>query len=209
MRKLLITGAGGHGKVVAEVAQSMGCWEMIAYLDDRHHELSMYSSLPIIGSLNDAEKFISEYGDLAVAIGDNSLRLELVNKYQEMGFNLPILIQSGTWVSPTAKIGDGSVIFAQTAINADANIGRGCIINTGATVDHDCIIQDGVHVCPGAHLGGGVKIGHHSFIGIGVNIIQQIEIGENVIIGAGSVVISNIENNKNFVGIPARELQDK
>ncbi|MEG0086410.1 MAG: acetyltransferase, partial [Niameybacter sp.] len=33
-RSLLILGAGGHGKVVLDVAESMKCYENIYFLDD-------------------------------------------------------------------------------------------------------------------------------------------------------------------------------
>lgn len=204
MSKLLIVGAGGHGKVVAEAAVSMERWESIVFFDDRYRELDGSLPWPVIGSFDTATKDNMEYTDIVVAIGDGRKRLELLDRYIGQGFKAPVVIQAGAWISPTAKLGAGSVVLAQAAINAAAHIGRGCIINTGATVDHDCNIGDGVHICPGIHLGGGVNIGRLSWIGIGTSVIHNTTIGEKVIIGGGSVVIGDLKANHTYTGVPAK-----
>jgi sugar O-acyltransferase (sialic acid O-acetyltransferase NeuD family) len=204
MSKLLIVGAGGHGKVVAEAAMSMKRWETVAFLDDRYRELDGRLPWPVIGDLEPVAKHIKEYTDIAVAIGDGRKRLELLVRYIAQGFNAPLLIQSGAWVSPSARLGAGSVVLAQAAVNASAQIGRGCIINTGASVDHDCIIGDGVHVCPGVHLGGEVSVGRLSWIGIGASVVHQVRIGEGVTIGAGAAVVSDVEDRHTVAGVPAK-----
>lgn len=203
MNSLLIAGAGGHGKVIAEVAQAMDNWNRIAFLDDQYSELDGHYPWPVIDNLKKAVNHLSVYQDIIIAIGDAQLRLRLLDKYLSEGFNVPVLIHPDAWVSPSAEIGDGSVVFPLAAINASVKIGNGCIINTSATVDHDCIINDGVHICPGVHLGGEVTIGHSSWIGIGSNIIQQIHIGEQVTVGAGAAVISDIANGLTVAGVPA------
>jgi len=204
MSKLLIIGIGGHGKVVAEAAMSMKCWDDIAFLDDRYRELDGSLPWPVIGNLELAEKKHTEYADIIVAIGDGRKRLELLDRYVTQGFRVPVIVQAGAWISPTARLDIGSVVLAQTAINAATHIGRGCIINTGATVDHDCVIEDGVHVCPGVHLGGEVTVGDLSWIGIGASVVQQVKIGKGVTIGAGSVVLSDVKDNLTIAGAPAR-----
>jgi sugar O-acyltransferase (sialic acid O-acetyltransferase NeuD family) len=204
MSKLLIIGAGGHGKVVAEAAMSMKQWEAVAFLDDRYRELDGSLPWPVIGNLELDVKNNKEYTDFVVAIGEGNKRLELLDRYISQGFNAPVLIQSGAWVSPSARLAAGSVVLAQAAVNASAQISRGCIINTAATVDHDCRIGCGVHICPGAHLGGEVIVGNLSWIGIGANVIQQIKIGKGVTIGAGSVVLSDVKDNLTVAGTPAR-----
>ena len=207
MSKLLIVGAGGHGKVVAEAAMSMQCWEAVAFLDDRYRELDGSLPWPVIGLLDDAKKNADEYPDIVVAIGNGQKRLELLDNYIAQGFRAPVVIQAGAWISPTARLDVGSVVLAQAAINASAHIGRGCIINTGATVDHDCIIGDGVHICPGVHLGGEVTVGRLSWVGIGTSVIHNTTIGEKVIIGGGSVVIGDLKANHTYAGVPAKLIE--
>ena len=204
MSKLLIIGAGGHGKVVAEAAMSMKRWEAVVFLDDRYRELDGSLPWPVIGSLEPVAKNYTEYTDIVVAVGDGRKRLELLDRYIAQGFNAPLLIQAGAWISPSARLGAGSVVLAQAAVNASAQIGRGCIINTGASVDHDCVLGDGVHVCPGVHLGGEVTVGRLSWVGIGASVIQQVRIGEGVTIGAGAAVVSDVHDMHTVAGVPAK-----
>jgi len=207
MTSLLIIGAGGHGKVVAETAEAMGAWEKIAFLDDRFEALNGSLRWPVSGSFGDAETLQPEYADAVVAVGGASTRLTLLEQLSHEKFYLPSLIHPTAWVSPSARLGEGCVVFAQAAVNADAHIGRGVIINTGATVDHDCMIGDGVHICPGAHLAGEVHIGHASWIGIGASVIQQIRIGAGVTVGAGAVVVDDVRDGVIVAGVPAGILE--
>lgn len=204
MNGLLVVGAGGHGKVVADTAYSIGRWDKIAFLDDRYASIGNVLNGPVLGPLNQAASFLSEYAELVVAIGDNYLRVNLLRKFEDIGFRLPTLVHPTAFVSRAASLKPGTVVLSQAAVNAGAKVGFGCIINTAATVDHDCVLGTGVHVCPGAHLGGEVSVGDYSWLGIGSTIIHKISIGEKVIIGAGTVVIKQIENNVTVFGVPGR-----
>jgi sugar O-acyltransferase (sialic acid O-acetyltransferase NeuD family) len=200
--KLLIIGAGGHGKVVADVALKMGKWKEIAFLDDNQ---SMKSSMDIevIGKLDDAFKYIREY-DIFVGIGDNVKREKIIDKLNYEGANIPTLIHPNAIIGEEVNLGIGTVIMAGAVINCCTRIGNGCIINTGATVDHDNIIEDFVHISPGVHTAGGVKVGKRSWLGIGSVVINNIYIIDDCKIGAGAVVIKDITESGTYVGVPAR-----
>lgn len=204
MTGLLIVGAGGHGKVVADTAYESGRWDKIAFLDDRYPLLNSSLLWPVLGKIEQASSFLLDYPNLAIAIGDNLLRLELIHCFTELGFLMPIIVHPTAFVSKSAIIGAGTVVFAQAAINAGSQIGIGSIVNTGATIDHDCAVGDGVHISPGAHLAGNVTVGSYSWLGIGSSVIQQISIGENVIIGAGAVITKNVPNDVTVVGVPGK-----
>ena len=206
MSGLLIVGAGGHGKVVADTAQKMGFWEKIAFLDDHYPNIHTVMNWPVIGNTQNSLPLQNEYSSLIVAIGSNILRTELICLYRAEGFVIPTIIHPGAHVSDSANIGEGTVIFANAVVNAASVIGTGCIINTAATVDHDCCLNNGVHVSPGAHLAGGVFVGHHTWIGIGACIIQGISLGDSVVVGAGAVVVNNFPDNVTIVGNPAKTL---
>ena len=207
MNQLLILGAGGHGKVMAEAAEAVGVWQKIALLDDRHEMLNGTLRWPVPGAVADAPRFASEYSDAVVAVGDSATRLAWLDMLTAQGFRIPLLVHPAAWISPTALLGDGCVVMANATLQADTVLGRGCIVNTGASVDHDCVLGDGVHVCPGASRGGGVHVGSGSWLGIGCSVIQGIRIGEHVTIGAGAAVISDIADGLTVVGVPAREAQ--
>lgn len=206
MTGLLIVGAGGHGRVVADTAQLTGKWDKIAFLDDEIRGSVL--NWPVLGPIEKAMDLIEEYGEITVAIGNNRRRVELLRGYAKMGFSLPAIIHPLSFISDTVEFGAGSVAFAQTAVNAGAKIGFGCIINTGTTVDHDCLLEEGVHLSPGVHLAGGVRIGKYTWIGIGASVIQQISVGENVLVGAGSVLINSVnEVDCTVVGVPGRVIK--
>ena len=208
MSGLLVVGAGGHGKVVADAAGETGRWDQIAFLDDGYPELlSARQEWPVLGKVNQALEFLNRYSDIVIAIGDNFLRVQLLRYFAEAGFNLPVIVHPAAFASKDAILEPGSVLFAQAAVNAGAKASFGCIINTGATVDHDCVLGEGVHLSPGVHLGGTIRIGKYSWLGIGASVINQLVIGENVIIGAGAAVISNIEDNVTAVGVPAKVIK--
>jgi len=209
MSGLLVVGAGGHGKVVAEAALSMDSWEKIAFLDDLFPKIKEVLRLPVVGSVDDASLLREEYPNIVVAIGDNATRLHLLERFSGEGFRLSFIKHARSEVSPTAKVGAGVVIFAQVAVNAETRISDGVIINTGATVDHNCILGEGAHVSPGAHLAGNVDVGRNSWIGIGASIVPGIRIGSNVIVGAGSVVLDDIPDNSVAVGVPAKVIKSR
>ncbi|MEK8126900.1 acetyltransferase [Paenibacillus filicis] len=206
MNKLLIIGAGGHGKVVADTAQASGKWSSIAFLDDQHILKKNYP-FPVLGDIEHAFKCVKDYNYIAVAIGDNQRRVNLLKKFKDFGFKLPAIIHPSAVISKYSIIDEGSVIFANCVINANAVISFGCIINTACTVDHDCILGAGVHLSPGVNLAGGVRIGDFCWIGIGATIIQQITIDQESIVGAGAVIIENVPSTSTVVGVPGRVIK--
>jgi sugar O-acyltransferase (sialic acid O-acetyltransferase NeuD family) len=202
--RLLIVGAGGHGKVVAECALALGRWREVAFLDGRHPQLARVLEWPVIGSDVEPRRFLADYPEAFVAIGGNALRLERLAALEAAGFRLPVVAHPASWVSPSASIDFGSVVVAGAIVNAAAVIGRGCIVNTGATVDHDCSVGDGVHVAPGAHVGGDAVVGPRTWIGIGAAIRHGVRIGSDVMVGAGAAVIEDVPDGVTVVGVPAR-----
>ncbi|MFC1536570.1 acetyltransferase [Pseudomonadota bacterium] len=204
MNQLLILGAGGHGKVIAETAEASGEWQKIALLDDRSEDLNGTLRWPVLDKAGRADRFISEYSHATVAIGDSTRRLEWLDMLSSYGFKIPSLIHPAAWISPSARLAEGCVVMANATVQADVQLGRGCIVNTGASVDHDGVLGDGVHVCPGVSLGGDVQVGRGSWLGIGASVIQGVRIGEHVTVGAGAVVISDISDGMTVVGVPAK-----
>lgn len=208
MNSLLILGAGGHGKVVADTAAATGHWDKIAFLDDRHPALATVLDWPVIGSLEEAKKFLPEYDGFCVAIGNNELRIKLLKLYLDLGFSAPSLVHPTAYISPSASLGPGCVVFTQGALNAEAQVAAGGIINTGASVDHDCTLNEGVHLCPGVRLAGEVKVGRQTTLGTNVAVIPQINIGSHVMVGAGSVVVTDIPDHSTAAGVPAKVIKD-
>lgn len=204
MAALLILGAGGHGKVVADAALETGNWDEVVFLDDAWPEKNIIGCWPIVGNIQELHSWRDRCKDAVVAIGNNQLRMRLQARLVTDGFNVVSVIHPAATVSRYATLGVGSVVFAGAVINVDATIGDGAILNTSATVDHDCILGVGVHVSPGAHLGGGTKVGDYSWIGIGASVKHLTSIGSNTIVGAGAVVLGDIPDGVTAIGMPAR-----
>jgi UDP-N-acetylbacillosamine N-acetyltransferase len=147
--KLLILGAGSHGKDVAEIAEDIG-YDEVAYLDDRNPEA--------VGRLNEFYKFKGQYENAFVAIGNNRLRSELIGKLKNCGYTIPTIVHPSAYVSRSATIGSGTVIEPRVVLNARCHIGEGCIVSSGAIVDHDAQIGDYCNVKTGALVKAGWKI---------------------------------------------------
>jgi sugar O-acyltransferase (sialic acid O-acetyltransferase NeuD family) len=205
--KLLIAGAGGHGRVVADAALATQAYSSLAFLDDRPSKTVTVEGWPIIGSLDRLEELNADFGHFVAGLGDAAMRIDLLRRARRARFRCASIIHPTATVSRHCFIDEGTVVMAGACINVGARISAGCIINTGATVDHDCLLSEGVHICPGAHLAGNVEIGPRAWFGIGAVARQGIRIGANAVIGAGAVVIRDVPDNVTIAGNPARELE--
>ena len=194
MKKLIIIGAGGHGKVIADIAIKNG-YETIVFLDD-NEVITECAGFPVVGKTDVAGRM---EGDKIIAIGNAKVRERLQRKFKTV-----TLIHPDAVISRRVEIGEGTVVMAGVVINSDTIIGKGCIINTGASVDHDCEIGDYVHISVGAHVAGTCTIGDRTWIGAGATVINNVSICSDCMIGAGAVVIKDIEESGTYVGIPAR-----
>ncbi|MFP4979268.1 acetyltransferase [Paenibacillus sp. CN-4] len=203
MSNLLILGAGGHGKVVADIAASTNLWDNIAFLDSNPIATSGLDH-PILGPFDDYGKFIDKYKYAFVAIGNNRRRIIWLNYLEEAGYKLPVIIHPFSSVSKYSIINRGSVIMPGAIVNADVKVGRGAILNTSCSVDHDCILGIGVHISPGARLSGTVGVGDYTWVGVGSNISNNISIGSDVLVAAGSTVIKSVPSNVMVAGTPAK-----
>ncbi len=197
MSKLFLYGAGGHAKVVAEIAELNG-YENIVFCEDEptKNKLLDYEVLGVLG----------ENEDCLLAIGNNSVREKLArslpNKFVK-------LIHPQINISKRSEVGIGTVIMAGVTINSEATVGKHCIINTNASIDHDCVIEDYVHLSPNVALAGNVTIGEGTHVGIGACVIQGIKVGRWCTVGAGAVVIRDVPDGATIVGNPARIIKQK
>ena len=198
MNKLIIIGASGHGKVVADIAVLNG-YKDIVFLDD-DDSVKECAGWPVIGKSTEATDC-----ELFVAVGNSETRKRLIGFYA--GRKIPVLIHPSAIVAKDVEIGAGSVVMAGAVINPGAQIGKGCIINTSSSVDHDCLVEDFCHVSVGAHLSGTVSVGTGTWIGTGAIVSNNIKICGGCMIGAGAVVIKDINEPGTYVGVPARMIK--
>lgn len=212
MTKLVLWGAGGHGKVVLDIALALHRWTEIVFVDDAYAAgAGVYMNHPMGPRPADDLPVLRAAGfsEFVVTMGNNADRSECFAKAIAYGFTPATLIHPSAAVSPSASVDGGSVVMAMAAINAQAIVGRNCIVNTGAIVEHDCAVGDHSHIAPGAVLGGGVRMGAFSFAGINAAILPLIEIGEGAVVGAGAVVNRDVPSGETVAGVPARIIARK
>lgn len=198
--KVVIIGASGHGKVIADIILKKGD-SILGFLDDNPNLGSEFIGFPVLGKVSEAINY-KEY-KFVIAIGNANIREQIANELD---------VDWYTAIHPTAvissinvEIGAGTVVMANAVINSDAKIGMHCIINTGAIVEHDNLIEDFVHVSVGVKLAGNVKVGRKTWVGIGSQVIQGKHIGAETMIGAGATVIGDLEEKGTYVGVPAQK----
>ena len=156
--KLIILGAGGHGKVVADIASQTGKYSDIFFLDDNSKDEK------VIGKCNEYLSFKDSDIEMYPAFGNNLGRIEWENKIEKAGIKLAKIIHPLAYISPTAEISDGCVVMPYAIINTNSKLKKACIINIGAILDHDCTLEEGCHLAPGAivkgenHLPKGMKV---------------------------------------------------
>lgn len=198
MNRLIIIGASGHGKVVADIAK-LNDYKDIVFLDDDEN-IKECAGYPVVGKSTNAPE-----GEIFVAVGNAKIRKMLIEQYMDR--QRPILIHPKAVIADDVKIGNGTVVMAGTVINPGVKIGKGCIINTSSSIDHDCEISDYVHVSVGSHLAGTVNIGEGTWIGAGAIVSNSVNICGGCMIGAGAVVIKDIGDAGTYVGVPARRMK--
>lgn len=201
MNKLIIIGASGHGKVIADIAAQCG-YKNIAFLDD-NPDVQECLGYPVIGKTENSKEYPD--AEFIIAIGNPQIRQKVQQQLSNMKFHIVSLIHPKAIVADYVEIDEGTVVMAGAIINPACKIGKGCIVNTGASVDHDSVIDDYVHISVGSHLAGTVQIGERTWIGAGAVVSNNIKICEDCMIGAGAVVIKDIEKSGIYVGVPARE----
>jgi UDP-perosamine 4-acetyltransferase len=205
-------GAGGHARVVLEVLQIVGGFDVRGLLDakpsmvghEMHHVsvLGDDSLLPELVSQGVRHFFVG-----VGSVGDCRPRRRLFENAILAGLEPVNAIHPSAIISPTARLGRGATILARAIVNSYAILGENVLLNTAAIVEHDCILQPHVHVATGAVLASGVRVGAAVHVGAGAVIRQGITIGEEAVIGAGAVVVRDVPPRTVVTGVPARELR--
>lgn len=194
MATINLFGASGHAKVIMDIIKAQGDETGLLYDDNPH--CSEIHNRPVLSA---SESNIE--APLIISIGSNKIRKLISERYP---IQYEKAVHPSAIISPSATIGQGTVVMQGAIIQADASIGKHCIINTGASVDHECVIDDFAHISPHATLCGNVHIGEGSWIGAGTTIIPGIRIGKWCIIGAGSVVVHDVPDGSTAYGGPCR-----
>ena len=207
---LVIWGASGHARVVADIVRLSGIFQVLGFLDNVNpgRKGTSFCGATILGGEEQLEPLRREnVRHLIVGIGDCRARLTLAATAVGFGFELATAIHPNATLAQDVAVGLGTVIMAGSVINPGAVIGDNVIVNTSSSVDHDCRVENGAHIGPGVHLGGGVTIGQGTWVGIGAVIRDGIRVGRGSVIGAGAVVLRDIPDEVIAYGVPAEVMR--
>lgn len=206
MQTVLVYGAGGHGKVVADILRAGSDSRLAGFVDDRVElQSSHVLGLPVLGDgcwLGRTAQ--TSRITVALGIGDNCARQRVAERCLGWGVELATLVHPSATVSESAQLGPGTVVMAQAVINAGAVTRSGVIVNTGAIVEHDVQIGEFAHLSPNAAMGGTSRLGRRSHLGLGAVVIECVNVGSYTTIGAGAVVIRDIPDGVVAFGVPAK-----
>jgi sugar O-acyltransferase (sialic acid O-acetyltransferase NeuD family) len=206
--KIFVFGASGHAKVVIDIIERQGLYE-IAFLADDNVVLkgTEFFGYPVIGGKEELLAMRDTVTAGIVAIGSRKFRSEISSWLAANRISLISAIHPSAQLARGVTVGSGTVVMAGAVVNSDCSIGYDVIINTNASVDHDCTVGDGVHIAPGAVLCGGITVGDMAFVCAGASIAPNITIGDRAVVGAGATVIYDVPDGVTVVGTPARLLE--
>jgi UDP-perosamine 4-acetyltransferase len=206
--RIVLLGAGGHGKAVLDLLRALGPDRFaVVGLVDAAPRVAQVLGVPVLGDEAELPRLRAEGIAHAVpAIGDNAARVAAAGRLRALGFGLPALVHPSAVVGAGIVQGEGVVVMARAVIGPEARIGDLALINTGAIVEHDCVVGEAVHVAPGAILAGAVWVGAGALVGAGASVRPGLRIGADAVIGAGAAVAADTPARARVAGVPARPI---
>ncbi len=211
MRPLVIYGAGGHAREVAELVLDVNTeraqWELLGFLSDEASVPgAMLNGFPVLGG---REWLASQSAkiDIAIGIGSSPTRRTIAESLRELGPRFPVLRHPTALVSRHVEIGPGAQITARCIVTVNVSVGAHVVLNRASNVSHDCRLGDYVTIAPGVQIAGNVTVETGCDVGIGGAIIQGVTVGEWTVIGAGAVVTESLPANCTAVGVPAKVIK--
>lgn len=203
-RKIVLLGYSGHGFVVAEALLQQG-FDLIGYADSNTRENNPYD-MPFLGDERSSDFDWSSQASYVLGVGNNEIRRRIAERVRLNGGRLVSVIHPEASISNDLKLGDGSFIARNVAVNPLVKVGSNVILNTSCVIEHECIIGDNVHIAPGAVLAGNVKVGRGAFVGANCVVKEGVSIGDGAVIGAGSVIITDVDAATIVVGNPGKNI---
>ncbi|WMJ78644.1 MULTISPECIES: acetyltransferase [unclassified Sedimentibacter] len=212
-KKILLIGGGGHCKSVLDSLIQAEQYSEIGIIDKNENIGKHVLGISIVGCDDDLIKlYRSGYNNAFVtlgSIGDAKHRIKLFSMLEEIGFEIPNIVDSTSIISKDVNMSGGIYVGKNAVVNAGVSIGKGVIINTSSIIEHDCKVESFSHIATGSVLCGEVHVEENVHIGANSVVKQQVKIGANTIIGMGSVVLHDIACSMIAYGNPCKEVKSR
>lgn len=209
MKDIYIIGAGTYGEVMCELADILGYKVKGFYDEDDEKKNKIVMGVRVIGKFSELNDDEIKNKQFIVAIGNNSIRHELMKRINNIGGKTPTLIHPSAVVSPSAEIGKGVYIHANAYIWTKVKIGNYCVISPNVVIAHHTKLGEACLISTLSGIGASIKINDRVFVGMGSTVVTGLSvIGANSIIGAGAVVLKDVESKSVYTGVPAKKLRD-
>jgi sugar O-acyltransferase (sialic acid O-acetyltransferase NeuD family) len=212
MKSILIFGAGGHAKVIVDIIEKQGKYNIAGFVDNYCSKNTVIMGYTVIGDDSSLKDIVSSYEICGgvIGIGDNSIRSRVRDQIIKAIPNFEFIncIHPKSILGKDVTLGDGNVVMAGAIINSSTKINNHCILNTNSSIDHDGLMSDFSSMAPNSTAGGSVIIGDYSAIGIGANIFDSIKIGCNCIVGGGSLVCNDTKDDSIYYGSPSKFIRE-
>lgn len=211
--KILILGASGHARVLVDIVERQGAYEIAGFVDREGRRQCRVTGYQVLGTDDAIGQIAREQGvdSCCVAIGDNWARGQVVHTlattHPELRF--PVLVHPSASIGRDVTLGDGTVVMAGAIVNSGTRVGEFCILNTHSSLDHDCELSSFASLGPGAVVGGHVRIGPYSAVCLGARVVDTAGVGEHVVVGAGATVLQDIPASVVVYGTPARIIRPR
>jgi sugar O-acyltransferase (sialic acid O-acetyltransferase NeuD family) len=205
-RRILVVGAGGFGREVAEWARQT--WPdrsgLVAGMlsEDDAALADTGCPLPIVGRPSDFEPTAGDC--LLLGIGIPRVRRRVAEALLARGGNFLTLMHPTAVIAATARIGAGVVICPHSVVSVDTRLGDFALLNYHTSLGHDAIVGDYSVLSPYATLGGSAAIGADVFLGLHATVGPRITVGDRVVISANSCALSHVPADSLVYGVPGR-----
>jgi len=211
LKKLVIVGAGGHGKeilwLVQNINRRLATYEVIGFCDD-HQGLrgQSFEGFPVLGTVEqyDLENQSAAKPYFMIGIGDNGIRRSVAIRVDALGWRAATLIDPSAVVAENVDIGEGTYVGVASNVSPSAKIGRHSIVHNQSSVGHDTIMADFSQVAPGGRVLGHVTVGECGYLGSNAVIAPGKKLGKNAVLGACSFAIEDVPDSSVAIGVPAR-----
>jgi len=211
MKPIVLVGAGGHGREVAEIVLDAQAREggpsLAGFLDEDPDKVGLtLLGRPVLGDKRWAWERLDEY-DFIITIGDNSVRRRFAEEFQARGATFGRAVSPSAQLSAHSRVGEGTMIFPQVVVSLNVDVGAHVILGVSSNVSHDGVIGDYSFLCPGARTTGNVTLGTEVMLGTNACVIPGMSIGDRTNVGAGAVVAADLGSDLTAVGVPARPVR--